>query len=53
MSTLTFITISLSIIFVIYCTVLYFRDLKTGKDSFITKTGRWIKNVVDALFGAG
>ena len=53
MSTFTFITIALSIVVMIYCTVLYVRDLKDGKDSFIKKTGRWLKNVIDVFFGAG
>ena len=53
MSTFTFVTICLALVFVVYCTVLYFRDLKSGKDSFMIKTGRWIKNVIDVLLGAG
>lgn len=53
MSMITFIAITITIIFLIYCTVLYFRDLKIGKDSFVTKTVRWIKNIIDVLFGAG
>jgi hypothetical protein len=53
MSTLTFITICLGFGFAVYCTVLYVCDLRRGKDSFLRKTGRWIKNVIDCLFGLG
>jgi len=45
------IIFSIVIILVIYVTVLYVRDLRTGKDSFIKKTWRWIKDVIDVLFG--
>jgi hypothetical protein len=53
MSTFTFVTICLALGFVVYCTLLYVRDLRRGKDSFLRKTGRWIKNVIDSLFGMG
>jgi len=36
---------------IIYCTVLYIKDLKKGKDSFIRKTGRWIRDLFDASCG--
>ena len=41
------------IILLIYITVLYIGDLKTGKDKFIKKTFRWIKNIIDLMFGLG
>lgn len=53
MSTLTFITICIGIVLTIYCSILYIRDLKKGDDSFFKKTVRWIKNVIDVLFGIG
>jgi len=53
MSNFTFITICLALGFVVYCTVMYVRDLRTGRDSLLRKTGRWLKNVIDSLFGAG
>lgn len=53
MSIFTFVTICLALGFVIYCTILYLRDLQKGKDSFLRKTRRWIKNVIDSLFGIG
>jgi hypothetical protein len=53
MSTFTFIIISLTIALVVFCTVIYVRDLKGGKDSFWKKTGQWLKNIIDVLFGAG
>jgi uncharacterized membrane protein len=53
MSNLTFISILLALGIVIYFTVVYARDLRTGRDSFARKTARWLKNVIDSLFGAG
>jgi hypothetical protein len=53
MSTFTFVTICLAFGFAIYCTFLYVRDLRREKDSFLRKIGRWIKNVIDSLFGMG
>jgi hypothetical protein len=53
MSTFTFITICLTLVFFIYCTFTYIRDLKSGKDTFFTKTVRWFKNIIDVFFGAG
>jgi cytochrome bd-type quinol oxidase subunit 1 len=47
------VTLCIALGFVIYCTVLYVRDLKTGKNSWLKKTLRWIKNVIDVLFGIG
>ena len=53
MSIFTFVIICLTLAFVVYCTVIYVRDLKSGKDSFWKKTGRWLKNIIDVFFGAG
>jgi hypothetical protein len=52
-SYLTFIAICLALAFVIYYTFVYVRELQTGGDSALRKTGRWLKNVIDSLFGAG
>ena len=53
MTTLNLFIICIILILIGYCTVLYIRDLKKGDDSFLKKTGRWIKNVIDVLFGLG
>ncbi len=53
MSTFSFVMICLTLMFLVYFTVLYARDLKSGKNSFWRKTGRWLKNIIDAFFGAG
>ncbi len=53
MSTVSFLSISLAFCFIIYCTVLFYRDLKSGQNSIIKKIGRWLKNIIDVLFGLG
>jgi hypothetical protein len=32
---------------------LFVRDLRIGRDSFLRKLGRWIRNLIDTLFGLG
>jgi len=53
MSNSTFIAVFFALGFVVYFTVIYVRDLGVGQDSLLRKTGRWLKNVIDSLFGAG
>ena len=53
MSMFTFVTICLALGFVVYCSLFYVRDLRRGEDAFLRTTGRWIKNVIDSLFGMG
>ncbi len=37
----------------VYYTVLFIRDLRNGEGSLLRKTGRWVRNLVDSLFGLG
>jgi hypothetical protein len=53
MSNSTFIAISFALGFVVYFTVMSVRDLRAGNDALLRETGRWLKNVIDSLFGAG
>ncbi len=53
MSMVSFLSIILSFCFIIYCTVLFFRDLKSGQNSIVKKIGCWLKNIIDVLFGVG
>jgi hypothetical protein len=48
-----FLAICIALGFLIYVTLLFIRDLRTGSGSFLRKFGRCVKNVIDSLFGLG
>ncbi len=43
----------LFLLVLIYVTVQYVRDLKTGQGSILRKTGRWLRDIFDTLSGLG
>jgi hypothetical protein len=53
MSTAAFLAICIAFGFSVYVTILFVRDLRTGRDSFLRKFRRWIRNLIDTLFGLG
>jgi hypothetical protein len=52
MSTLEFLAITGAGAFALYFTFRLIRDVRAGKPFWRT-LGKWIKNVIDSLFGAG
>ena len=53
MTNIGFLAACIALGFLIYVTIVFVRDLRTGSDSFPRNFGRWIKNVIDSLFGLG
>lgn len=45
--------VSFFLFVLIFVTLTYIRDLKSGKDSFLRKTGRWVRDVFDTLTELG